>query len=80
MAIETQSAPTSAAASLAAAIEPQCTLCSGNQVYRLERQGPLEKWVYSALGYFPWRCNVCRTKIYLRKRFRGDETAKRYVD
>lgn len=49
-------------------------------MYRLERQGPLEKWVYSALGYFPWRCNVCRTKIYLRKRFRGDETAKRYVD
>lgn len=46
----------------------------------MQRQGLLEKSIYRLLGYFPWRCNVCRKKIYLRNRFRSDEVTKRYID
>lgn len=81
MATETQSAQAAGAAvAQPAAAEPQCRLCSGNLVYRMQRHGLLEKSLYRLFGYFPWRCNVCRKKIYLRQRFRSDEITKRYVD
>lgn len=46
----------------------------------MQRQGPLEKWFYTLFGYYPWRCNICRKKIFLRARFRSGDASKRYVD
>lgn len=61
------------AATQSATLTPKCRLCSETFVYRMERQGLVEKWIYSVFGYYPWRCNACRKKIYLRRRLRGDE-------
>lgn len=58
----------------------KCTLCGGVRIHRLERNGPIEKWIYPIFGYYPWRCGTCNRKLYLRARYRRGDTPKQYVD
>lgn len=46
----------------------------------MQRLGWRETGLYSFLGFYPWRCAVCRTKIYLRKRARNDKKRGAQVD
>lgn len=65
---ETQSVRPLAVKAISRSSDPKCKLCRQTQVYRMQRMGWLENGFYSLFGYYPWRCAVCRTKIYLRNR------------
>jgi hypothetical protein len=39
-------------------------------MYRLERNGVVQKWVEPILGFYPWQCKACGTDAKLRKRYR----------
>jgi hypothetical protein len=46
----------------------QCPTCGSRRLRRLGREGILQTKVYSLLGYYPWRCGICKTSFYLRRR------------
>jgi ssDNA-binding Zn-finger/Zn-ribbon topoisomerase 1 len=45
-----------------------CPVCSGTQIYRLQRKGFLENAIYPLFGYYPWECPACRELHYLKQR------------
>jgi len=47
-----------------------CPVCGGDQVYRVERRGVLQKRIYPILGFYPWQCRECDAVVMLRKRNR----------
>ena len=48
-----------------------CPRCGEGIPHRLEREGFLEKRIYSFFGFYPWSCKNCRAKFYLKRRYRG---------
>jgi hypothetical protein len=46
----------------------RCMKCSGGKLARIERRGFLEKKIFRLLGYYPWRCRVCKRHFLLKKR------------
>lgn len=45
----------------------QCPSCSKGRMFR-SKQSAFEKFVYSRLGFYPWRCNACRSRKMFRAR------------
>lgn len=45
-----------------------CPGCKRGGMRRTSRHGFREKFVYSLLGYFPWWCSKCRSRVMLRDR------------
>ena len=48
----------------------RCPHCSSVKWQRSARHGGRD-FLGRLLGRFPWRCNVCRSRFYLRKRSLG---------
>lgn len=48
--------------------DTQCPRCGYTDVHRLAREGFIQGNVYPILGYYPWRCPMCRNHFMLRKR------------
>jgi hypothetical protein len=46
----------------------QCTKCGRGEVVRSHRKGFFERKVFGALGYFPWKCPMCRRRLLLKRR------------
>jgi len=46
----------------------QCSKCGASELRRLTREGFLEDEVYLRLGYFPWECTGCRSRMMLKHR------------
>ncbi len=47
-----------------------CPYCSSAECYRIGRRG-YRDFSRRLLGMFPWRCEGCRKRFYLRKRSLG---------
>ncbi len=47
-----------------------CRFCGSDRVYRLFREGFLQKGIYPIFGFYPWRCKNCTAHMMLRKRKR----------
>lgn len=47
-----------------------CRTCGADSIIRVERRGLRDRWILPLAGYFPWRCLICRKKVYLRARSR----------
>jgi hypothetical protein len=45
-----------------------CPRCMSDKVYRLYREGFLQKRIYSLFGFYPWRCKVCSAHMMLHRR------------
>ncbi len=45
---------------------PRCGRCGGKQLYRKERWGVWQTYIFPRLGLFPWKCPSCK-KTYLRR-------------
>jgi DNA-directed RNA polymerase subunit RPC12/RpoP len=54
-----------------------CPRCGPESLQRVERVGFLEKHIYSTFGYFPWRCNHCQSRFYLKRRYRNQRNKGR---
>lgn len=48
-----------------------CPRCGHENPHRLEREGFLQKHIYSLFGFYPWTCNRCRATFFLKRRYRG---------
>ena len=57
-----------------------CRKCGSDRVYRVEREGFIQKWIYPQFGYYPWRCKICRDHVMLRKRKRARTKGKEHVE
>ncbi len=55
--------------------EKVCFWCGSTRFRRVNRSGFLQRYVLSALGWFPWECVMCRRKTLVRKS--GQVTAER---
>ena len=44
-----------------------CPSCASAECYRTGRRGSRD-FSHRLLGMFPWRCEACRNRFYLRKR------------
>jgi len=51
-------------------IDVSCLYCSSVNCHRSMRHGRRD-FLRRLLGMFPWRCNGCRKRFYLRKRSLG---------
>jgi hypothetical protein len=51
-------------------IDIRCPYCSSVDHHRSMRHGGRD-FLRRLLGRFPWRCNTCRKRFYLRKRSLG---------
>ena len=51
-------------------IDVSCPHCSSVDYHRSLRHGGRD-FLRRLLGKFPWRCNVCRKRFYLKKRSLG---------
>lgn len=49
-------------------VHTNCSACGGRTLKRLPRVGILERRVFSAVGYYPWKCSRCGAKFLLKKR------------
>jgi hypothetical protein len=47
-----------------------CPYCASTECYRVGRRG-CRDFTRRLLGMFPWRCEGCRKRFYLRKRSLG---------
>jgi hypothetical protein len=47
-----------------------CPYCASAECYRIGRRG-YRDFIRRLSGMFPWRCEGCRRRIYLRKRSLG---------
>ncbi len=45
-----------------------CRFCGSDRVFRLYREGFLQRHVYSLFGFYPWRCKTCAARMILHKR------------
>jgi hypothetical protein len=46
--------------------EKVCNRCKGRSFRRVNREGFLQRAVYSYFGFYPWECVMCRRKVYYR--------------
>jgi len=46
----------------------KCPRCEGNFLRRRRRSGFLQKRIFAALGYYPWRCSRCGGNFLLKMR------------
>jgi hypothetical protein len=53
-----------------------CRCCGSDRVYRLFREGFLQKKIYPMFGFYPWRCRTCATTMMLQKRKRAKRTMR----
>jgi len=51
-------------------IEMQCPKCKHDEIERSKRRGFLERGIYTIFGYFPWRCDGCGKRFFLRVRYK----------
>jgi DNA-directed RNA polymerase subunit RPC12/RpoP len=47
-----------------------CPKCRYDAIERSKRKGFLEKKIFSLFGYYPWRCEGCSTRFFLRVRYK----------
>lgn len=52
-----------------------CPHCKRALLRRSSRQGFAEKFLFSLLGYYPWRCTYCKQRQMLRDR--GESRSRR---
>ncbi len=57
-----------------------CPKCGNDRPRRVEREGFMQKHIYSWFGYFPWHCRDCKHSFMFRKRNRSKSTKKQYVE
>jgi DNA-directed RNA polymerase subunit RPC12/RpoP len=57
-----------------------CPKCGHDRPRRVEREGFMQKHVYSWFGYFPWHCRECKHYFMFRQRSRSKSTKKQYVE
>lgn len=43
-----------------------CPKCGSTHIRRSQRRGFVERWLSLLLGYFPFRCDTCERRFYLR--------------
>jgi hypothetical protein len=48
--------------------EVMCRFCRSGRVYRIYREGFLQRRIYPLFGFYPWRCRTCKTSVMLHKR------------
>ncbi len=53
-----------------------CLQCNRAALRRSSRRGFAENFVYSLLGYYPWRCGYCKERTMLRDRGADGERVK----
>ena len=53
-----------------------CPKCDAPAFDRLPRSGFIQKYLLSALGYYPWMCTVCRHTGFLKRRSPGYATLR----
>ena len=53
-----------------------CRVCRSDRVYRLNRKGILQTWVYPLFGFYPWRCKACASNMKLRQRYETTRNAR----
>jgi transposase-like protein len=46
----------------------ECPRCGGNHLKRKRREGFFQLRVFSAFGYYPWKCSKCGASFMLKKR------------
>jgi predicted RNA-binding Zn-ribbon protein involved in translation (DUF1610 family) len=61
-------------------VRVHCQKCGSDRVYRLEREGFMQKKIYPLFGYYPWRCKICREHVMLHKRKRAWAKNKEHVE
>jgi hypothetical protein len=44
-----------------------CFWCGSTKFRRVNRRGMLQRYVLTALGWYPWECAICRRKTFRRK-------------
>lgn len=44
-----------------------CFWCGSTKFRRINRRGMLQRYVLTALGWYPWECAICRRKTLIRK-------------
>lgn len=49
-------------------VHANCPACEGRTLRRLARVGIFERRVFSAFGYYPWKCSRCGARFLLKKR------------
>jgi hypothetical protein len=54
--------------------EHACPICARGKLHRSERRGLLENHFYPLFGKFPWRCNLCHSRVQI-----ADRGARQYV-
>ena len=52
-------------------VDHSCSACRWGTMRRSTRHGWKERLVWSVLGYYPWRCRLCKHRELHRDR--GDE-------
>lgn len=45
-----------------------CSACRSGSMRRSTRSSLTERFLYSLVGYYPWRCRLCKHREMLRDR------------
>ena len=46
----------------------KCPKCGRNKMYRTRRRGFWRRFILPRFGYFPWKCESCKSVVSLKKR------------
>jgi hypothetical protein len=46
----------------------KCSVCGGSTLSRIRRKGFMQRVIYSRLGYYPWKCSVCKATRQMKNR------------
>ncbi|SPE26300.1 hypothetical protein SBA5_540058 [Candidatus Sulfotelmatomonas gaucii] len=57
--------------------EVMCRFCGSDRVFRIYREGFLQRRIYSFFGFYPWRCRTCKANVMLHKRRDEERTRQR---